>query len=331
MDVELCLPRADMADSGWYGQRHVRQWLVAVQLAARGRTGAQSDGNATVTALSGGQQPSGPAGEGTALEYEGVAKRFGSVAALADVQFSCSYASVTALLGPNGAGKSTLFRAATGLVVPDAGTVFVGGSPAGRSRAQRTVSFMPEQPDLYPGVSVWEHVAFIALAYRLSGWQPRARALLERFGLSDRLDALPHELSQGLRRRLALVMALLHGASVLLLDEPFNGLDPRSAGELRTMVKELASSGGCVVMATHILSDVERLADRVVLLEHGRVVAEGTTVELADRAGLDPGANMEQVYFALTGVAAEDLAAQTPTEPRAPGRNLGRGRAGQPE
>lgn len=160
-----------------------------------------------------------------------------------------------------------------------------------------------------------EHVAFVALLYRLSGWRPRAEQLLARFGLSDRLDALPHELSQGLRRRLALVMALLHGAGVLLPDEPFNGLDPRSAGELRSLVGELAGAGACVLVATHILSDVQRLSDRAVLLDRGRNTAEGTLDELQRQAGLGADADLEATYLALTDVTAEERARDDPEAP----------------
>jgi ABC-type multidrug transport system ATPase subunit len=235
------------------------------------------------------------------LEYEAIVKRFGQTTALAEVSFSCPPGAVTALIGPNGAGKSTLFLAAVGLLVPDAGAIRVGGHPAGSPPAQRAVALMPEQPDLYAAVSVWEHVAFVARLYRLRDWRPRAQQLLERFGLSDRLDAVPHELSQGLRRRLALVMALLHGADVLLLDEPFNGLDPRNAAELRSLVRELAEAGVCVLVATHILSDVERLADRAIVLDRGRKVAEGTLDEVRLQAGLGPGADLEAAFLALTG------------------------------
>jgi ABC-2 type transport system ATP-binding protein len=238
-----------------------------------------------------------------ALEYARIHKRFGDKTALAGVSFSCAPGSVTALIGPNGAGKSTLFLAAAGLVVPDSGVVRALGHPAGSPAAQRATSLMPEQPDLYPGVSVWEHLVFVALLYRLSDWRTRAEELLERFGLDDRRDELPHQLSQGLRRRLALVMALLHGADVLLLDEPFNGLDPRSAHELRTLVGELARAGASVLVATHILSDVERLAHRVVVLDRGTKRADGTPDDLRRQAELGPEADLEAAYLALTEVA----------------------------
>lgn len=243
----------------------------------------------------------------TALEYTDLVKRFGEKAALDGVSFTCPSGAVTALIGPNGAGKSTLFCAAAGLLVPDEGAVRIHGHVAGSAAAQRAVSLMPEQPDLYPGVSVWEHVVFVALAYRLWNWQEGAHDLLERFGLSDRLDALPHELSQGLRRRLALVMALLHGADVLLLDEPFNGLDPRSTSELRSLVRALAASGVCVLVSTHILSDVARLTERAVLLDTGRVTAAGSFDDLRRQARVDQDADLEEVYFALTDVTPEEL------------------------
>ena len=247
-----------------------------------------------------------------ALECADVVKRFGERRALDGARFTCPGGAVTALIGPNGAGKSTLFRVAAGLLTPDAGTVRVRGHLAGTPAAQRVLSSMPEQPDLYPGVSVWEHVVFVALIYRLSGWQGRARDLLERFGLTDRLDALPHELSQGLRRRLALVMALLHGADVLLLDEPFNGLDPRSASALRSLILELAASGVCVLVSTHVLADVARLTGRAVLLDRGRVLAAGSFADLRRQAALAADADLEAIYFALTaGIPGEVAGART--------------------
>lgn len=126
-----------------------------------------------------------------AVEWTGVVKRYGDTAALAGVDLRCPDAAVTALIGPNGAGKSTLFRSAAGLVRVDGGCVRVRGCPAGTRAAQRALSLMPEQPDLYAGVSVWEHLTFVALAYRLDGWVRGAETLLRRFDLTRCRDALP--------------------------------------------------------------------------------------------------------------------------------------------
>ncbi|MEO3790905.1 ABC transporter ATP-binding protein [Nonomuraea sp. B10E15] len=235
-----------------------------------------------------------------AWECEAAVKRFADRTAVDGATFRCEYGQITALLGHNGAGKSTLFKAAAGLVRLDAGATLVGGHSPGSTRAQQAVSYMPEQPDLYPGVSLWEHITFVALAYRLPAWESRARELLERFELTDRRDALPHELSQGLRRRLALVMALLHGAKVLLLDEPFNGLDPHSAMRLRATLADLAAGGAAVVVATHILHDAQRIADRVIVLESGRVIAGGDLSSLVRQAGLSGPIGLEEAYLALT-------------------------------
>lgn len=234
-------------------------------------------------------------------ECTGVAKLYGRTVALDGVDVTFRSGEVTALLGHNGAGKTTLFRLAAGLAVADAGRMRLEGQMPGSAAARQVVSYVPEQPDLYPGVSVWEHVTFIALAHRLTGWRSTATELIERFGLADRRDSLPDELSQGLRRRLALVMALLHGARVHLLDEPFNGLDPAGSAGLRSILRELAGGGACVVVATHLLGDVDRLADRIVVLDHGRVAATGRTADLARRAGLPAGAGLEDAYLRLTG------------------------------
>jgi ABC-2 type transport system ATP-binding protein len=252
-------------------------------------------------------------GDAAALECRSATKRFGERTALCDASFECPLGAVTALIGPNGAGKSTLFRSSIGLVTLDSGSITVRGHQAGTPEAQQSASLMPEQPDLYPGVSVWEHVVFVALLYRLSGWKGRAQDLLERFGLADRRDALAHELSQGMRRRLALVMSLLRGADVLLLDEPFNGLDPRNSTELRMLIGELAAGGAGVLVATHILGDVVRFADRAIVLEGGRIVAQGTLEDLRRQAGMPSGADLESTYLALTDRKPDSSTDAAPT------------------
>jgi ABC-2 type transport system ATP-binding protein len=239
----------------------------------------------------------------TALRVEGLRKAFDGTQALGGFCLTAAYGEVVALIGPNGAGKTTAMRCVAGVLLPDAGTIEVGGAAAGTIAAQDSLSFLPEHPDLYPSLTVAEHLRFVALAHRLDGWQPRAAALLDRFDLSDQRDALPGTLSQGMRRKTALIMALLHGARVLLLDEPFNGLDPRGAAELRAMIVDLAAAGAAVAVSTHGLAVAERLAHRAVIMAKGRAVADGTYDELRRLARLPEGTDLEAVFLALTSDA----------------------------
>lgn len=236
-----------------------------------------------------------------ALDVTELRKAFGATTALDTMSWSAPAGAVTALLGPNGAGKTTAMRCIAGVLTPDSGTIEVLGRRE-RTGGHDAISFLPEQPELYPALTVAEHLRFIALAHRLDGsWRDRADDLLCRFGLSDRTDEVPGNLSQGQRRKAAIVVALLHGAEVLLFDEPFNGLDPGSAAELRDVLVDLARDGAAVVVSTHVLAAAERFVDRAVIVDAGREVAQGAPSELRQIAGVAPESDLEGVFLALTG------------------------------
>jgi ABC-2 type transport system ATP-binding protein len=241
-------------------------------------------------------------GEGRepALMVDGLERSFEDKPALDGLSFQVDRGEVVALLGPNGAGKTTAMRCVAGVLLPDAGRISIAGAPAGTVAAQAAISFLPEHPDLYPGLTIDEHLRFVALSHALTAWQPRAEALLERFALIEVRDQLPGALSQGMRRKAALSMALLHGAQVLMLDEPFNGLDPQAAAELREVVGDLAIQGVAVLVSTHGLTTADRIATRSVVMAAGRLVADGTTAELRTRAGVPGDADLEAVFLALT-------------------------------
>jgi len=239
-----------------------------------------------------------------ALRVEGLHKAFDGTRALDGLSLTADHGEVVALFGPNGAGKTTALRCVAGVLAPDAGSITVDGAPAGSVAAADALSFLPEQPDLYASLTVAEHLRFVALAHRLDAWEPRASDLLDRFDLADQRDTLPGALSQGMRRKTALIMALLHGAKVLLLDEPFNGLDPRGAAELRTLIADLAAGGAAVVVSTHGLAVAERIADRAIVMAEGRAIADGSSDQLRRLAGMPQGADLEAVFLALTGGGA---------------------------
>jgi ABC-2 type transport system ATP-binding protein len=236
------------------------------------------------------------------LEVRGLQRSFGSRQVLRGVSFDARDGEVLALLGANGAGKTTTLRCVAGLLIPDGGEVLlVDEADRGERRPARgAVAFVPDEPDLYPGLTVAEHVRFIALAYRVPRWQPRAAELLSRFSLAEHAELLPIELSHGMRRKVGIVMGLLHGARAVILDEPFNGLDPPAIHELRQVIADLATGGVAVLLSTHLLTEAERIAKRIAVLHAGRILAEGTLAQLRTTAGLAAGADLESVYLRLT-------------------------------
>lgn len=252
------------------------------------------------------------------LVVEDLCRSFGATRAVDGLSFDAGAGEITALLGPNGAGKTTALRCIAGILRLDAGEVAILGRPSRSAAASGALSFLPEQPDLYPALTVAEHLRFVALAHRLTdGWQTRAGELAERFELTDHLDALPGTLSQGQRRKAALITALLHGAQVLLFDEPFNGLDPTAVQELRHLLVDLAADGAVVVVSTHGLAMAEKFVDRAVVMSQGRDRAAGSLDQLRARAGVETTADLERTFLALTGrsLTTDQDSAGDPAEP----------------
>lgn len=227
------------------------------------------------------------AGGELAVQVERVCKAYGPLRALDDVSLTLAPASCTVLVGHNGAGKSTLIKLLLGLIEPDAGRVQVLGSrPAGRAgaRARRAVGYLPETVALYPSLTGAETLAFYA---RLKGVSTAGNAaLLERVGIGDAAARRVGGYSKGMRQRLALAQALLGEPRLLLFDEPTSGLDPASRGLFYEIVEELRARGAAILLSTHALAELERHADRVVVLRHGHKIGDGTLAELQRHSAL---------------------------------------------
>jgi ABC-2 type transport system ATP-binding protein len=230
-----------------------------------------------------------------ALVVEHLAKHFAKKRALDDVSFTVDAGEIVGLIGPNGAGKSTAFGILCGLLRADSGNMRYRGAPLGRNRG-RIVSLIPETPDVYPLLTVWEHLVFVARLCRLADWEPRATALLERFDMLGVRDALGSELSKGMRQKTLVAATVLAGTPVLLLDEPMLGLDPLGQRGLREVLRELRAAGTAIMLSTHQLEAAEALCDRVVILHSGRVVASGTIDEIQ---ALGSG-TLEDVFLEIT-------------------------------
>ncbi|REE98170.1 ABC transporter ATP-binding protein [Thermomonospora umbrina] len=226
---------------------------------------------------------------GAGIEAAAVTRRFGSVDALRGVDLTVPYGQVTALVGPNGAGKTTLMLVLATLLAPDGGRVRVAGHDvaADPGRVRGALGWMPDAFGMYDHLTAREYLAFFADAYLLdrATGQKRVTELLTLFRLEEHAGQPVHVLSRGQKQRLGLARALVHSPTVLLLDEPASGMDPRSRAELRDILRGLAADGVAVLVSSHILTELEEIADRVVLINHGRVVGEHTMAELA---GLGP-------------------------------------------
>jgi ABC-2 type transport system ATP-binding protein len=226
-----------------------------------------------------------------AIEVEGLRKRFGSVEALCGVSFGAQTGSVLGLLGPNGAGKTTAVRILTTLLAPDAGSARVSGIDVARQPAQvrAEIGLAGQYAAVDENLTGTENLEMVGRLYHMPRRDARTRAaeLLEEFGLSDAGGRLVRTYSGGMRRRLDLAAALVARPPILFLDEPTTGLDIRSRIALWESIEVLVAGGTTVLLTTQYLEEADRLADRIVVINHGAVIAEGTSAELKERVGGD--------------------------------------------
>ena len=211
------------------------------------------------------------------IEVTGVRRAFGSVLAVDHIDLQARPGEVTALVGPNGAGKTTLLLMLATLLAPDAGSIRIGGiDPVAAPREVRaTMGWMPDGFGTWDALTVREVLETVAAAYRMAPVPARTRAaeLLDLVHLGDLADRPARVLSRGQKQRLGLARALVHSPNILLLDEPASGLDPRSRIELRDILRQLAASGATLLVSSHILTELQEIADRAVIVARGRSVA----------------------------------------------------------
>lgn len=262
-----------------------------------------------------------PDGGTPGLYVEKVRRSFGAVVAVDEMTFEAPAGAVTALVGPNGSGKTTLMLMLATLLVPDRGTVRVDGfDPVTQTeQVRRRIGWMPDGFGTWDALTVREVLHTIGAAYRMPKGQvvERTDTVLQECFLTDLADRRARVLSRGQKQRLGMARALLHDPSVLVLDEPASGLDPRSRIELRDLLRRAADQGRTVLVSSHILSELEEVADRVVIVAGGRTVSEGPIEQTGRTAGvrfrvssLDPGALREaltrrEVHFEAAGRMVE--------------------------
>ncbi|WP_195268030.1 ABC transporter ATP-binding protein [Eubacterium sp. 1001713B170207_170306_E7] len=243
------------------------------------------------------------------IELKQVSKSFGSVQALNQLDLDIGQGSVCALLGHNGAGKTTTLRLILGLLSPDSGELTVGGlNPVQDGDAvRRMCGVLSEDTGLYEPLSVYDNLSYFARLYGMTrgDYDARIDALLARLDILDKKNLAVRGFSTGMKKKVALIRAMLHRPRLLLLDEPTSGLDPVSIEHLRAILTELTEQDGAtIVLTTHNLSEVERVADQIAILRYGRSIFTNTLEALRCETG-GGDFDLERLYMKIEGQAAE--------------------------
>ncbi len=213
--------------------------------------------------------------EQLAIETKGLGRDYGDVTALHPIELTVPTGQRLALVGHNGSGKTTLIRLLSGLLDPSAGAAKVGGHTAGSLEARATLSYLADQPIFYDDLSVLEHLEYVARLHGRDDWSDAANDLLERFGLTDRAGHLPSTFSRGLKQKAAICLAFVRPFDVLVVDEPFVGLDSSGRDELLALFDDAHELGKTLLVATHELTTVAA-SDRVVALRDGQIAYDGS-------------------------------------------------------
>ncbi|WP_293899829.1 ABC transporter ATP-binding protein [Phenylobacterium sp.] len=243
-----------------------------------------------------------------ALALQGLTKTFGARRAVDDLSLNVRSGELYALLGPNGAGKTTTLRMVAGLLKPDGGSISVFGADAlaDPAAAKRLIAWAPDEPMLYDRLTPMEYLEFVAGLWGVDAKTARAKAeeLLRWLGLWENRGERCEGFSRGMKQKTALAGALIHDPRLLILDEPLTGLDAGVARQVKDLLQERVRDGATVILTTHILEVAERMADRIGIIQHGRLVAEGTLDDLRARTG-EAGATLEDVFLELTAPEGE--------------------------
>ncbi|EGW39102.1 ABC transporter ATP-binding protein [Desulfosporosinus sp. OT] len=233
------------------------------------------------------------------LSVQNLSKKFGKHIAVDQLNFMLRSGEVVGLLGPNGAGKSTLIKCIVGLLRPSGGEIRINGHIRGSRSARKTSAYVPEIPQLYGMLSVWQHLQFIAGAYEVEQWEENAESLLKMFEIWDKKDEFVKTLSKGMRQKLSLCCGVVSNAQMLFLDEPMVGLDPKAIKYLKDLIHQLKDEGKTLFISTHLLDPIETVCNRVIVLKKGRIIAEGSLEDLRHQLG-EERASLEEVFLGVT-------------------------------
>lgn len=237
------------------------------------------------------------------LEVKNVTGGYVNIPVLKDVSFSVKDGELVGLIGLNGAGKSTTIKEIIGLLTPYQGQILIDGQGLLQNSEvyRKKIGFIPETPSLYEELTLKEHLEIVAMAYGLS-WEEtwgRTEKLLKIFRLNEKLDWYPVNFSKGMKQKVMIICAFIVEPSLLIVDEPFLGLDPVAIADLIALLEEEKAKGTSILMSTHVLDSAEKMCDSFVILHQGQVRASGNLADLQAQFGME-GASLNDIYLALT-------------------------------
>lgn len=237
------------------------------------------------------------------LEVKNVTGGYVNIPVLKDVSFTVKDGELVGLIGLNGAGKSTTIKEIIGLLTPYQGQILIDGQglSQGAENYRKKIGFIPETPSLYEELTLNEHLEVVAMAYDLpweAAWE-RIEKLLKIFRLDEKLDWYPVNFSKGMKQKVMIICAFMVEPSLLIVDEPFLGLDPVAIADLIALLEEEKARGTSILMSTHVLDSAEKMCDSFVILHQGQVRATGNLADLQSQFGM-AGASLNDIYLALT-------------------------------
>ncbi|MBI1388130.1 MAG: ATP-binding cassette domain-containing protein [bacterium] len=253
------------------------------------------------------------------IQVDNYHKSYNEFDAVSGLSFQVNAGEILGLVGPNGAGKTTTLRALVGIIPPTSGALFAAGFDIVKQsvEAKRELAFIPDDPRLFDSLTVWEHLEFIAAAYRLQNFETYGEALLRRFDLLEKRDVFANELSRGMRQKVAIICAYLRDPKVIILDEPLTGLDPRGIRQMKDSILERARDGAAVVISSHLLDLVEDMCSHLLILNRGRSLFFGSVAEARGAfSDMQENSTLEDIFFRITesggDTQAEVMGEETP-------------------
>ena len=237
------------------------------------------------------------------VQVEDLTKLYGEFTAVNELSFSIQPGEVVGLVGPNGAGKTTTLRCLAGIIPPTRGTVRVCGHDLASDAmaAKKQLAFFTDEPRLFDYLTVWQHLNFVARIYQVSDYENTGKELLEELELANKREALPGELSRGMKQKLAIACGLLHSPKMIFFDEPLTGLDPIGIRRMKNSILKRAREGAAIIISSHLLHLVEEISSRILILKDGKKVIDGTLAEVALKfSGSTGDDSLEEIFFRAT-------------------------------